>query len=69
VGKALKMYEHPFIFFAALILVIFFHIKGAHNYTNLRDSIRDIFYVFLFFVFFYSTGSKSINKRYPYKNE
>ena len=52
VGAALKMYGHPFTFVAALILVIFFLIKGAENYTNLRDFIRDFILCISFLSFF-----------------
>lgn len=52
VGAALKLYGHPFTFVAALILVIFFLIKGADNYTNLRDFIRDSILCISFLSFF-----------------
>lgn len=52
VGAALKIYGHPLTFIAALILVIFFLVKGADNYTNLRDLIRDIILCISFLSFF-----------------
>lgn len=52
VGAALKIYGHPLTFIAALILVIFFLIKGADNYTNLRDLVRDIILCISFLSFF-----------------
>ena len=52
VGAALKLYGHPFTFVAALILVIFFLIKGVDNYTNLRDFIRDSILCISFLSFF-----------------
>ncbi|HET6767111.1 MAG TPA: low affinity iron permease family protein, partial [Chitinophagaceae bacterium] len=52
VGAAVKLYGHPFTFVAALILVIFFLIKGADNYTNLRDFIRDMILCISFLSFF-----------------
>ena len=52
VGAALKLYGHPLTFVAALIMVIFFLIKGADNYTNLRDFIRDIILCISFLSFF-----------------
>ena len=52
VGAALKLYGHPFTFVTALILVIFFLIKGADNYTNLRDFIRDSILCISFLSFF-----------------
>ena len=52
VGGALKLYGHPFTFVAALILVIFFLVKGADNYSNLRDFIRDIILSISFLSFF-----------------
>ena len=52
VGAALKIYGHPFTFAAAVILVIFFLIKGADNYTNLRDFIRDCILCISFLSFF-----------------
>lgn len=52
VGAALKLYGHPFTFVVALILVIFFLIKGADNYTNLRDFIRDVILCISFLSFF-----------------
>lgn len=52
VGSALKLYGHPFTFVAALILVIFFLIKGADDYTNLRDFIRDLILCISFLSFF-----------------
>lgn len=52
VGAALKIYGHPLTFIAALILVIFFLIKGADNYTNLRDLARDIILCISFLSFF-----------------
>ena len=52
VGGALKLYGHPFTFVAALILVIFFLIKGADNYSNLRDFIRDVILCISFLSFF-----------------
>jgi low affinity Fe/Cu permease len=52
VGVALKIYGHPLTFVAALILVIFFLIKGADNYTNLRDLVRDIILCITFLSFF-----------------
>lgn len=52
VGAALKLYGHPFTFVAALILVIFFLIKGADNYSNLRDFIRDVILCISFLSFF-----------------
>jgi|SRR6186713_2627627 low affinity Fe/Cu permease len=52
VGAALKIYGHPFTFVAAVILVIFFLIKGADNYTNLRDFIRDCILCISFLSFF-----------------
>lgn len=52
VGAALKIYGHPLTFIAALILVIFFLIQGADNYTNLRDLVRDIILCISFLSFF-----------------
>ncbi|HWN87482.1 MAG TPA: low affinity iron permease family protein [Chitinophagaceae bacterium] len=52
VGAALKIYGHPFTFVAAVILVIFFLINGANNYTNLRDFIRDCILCISFLSFF-----------------
>jgi len=52
VSAALKLYGHPFTFVAALILVIFFLIKGADNYSNLRDFIRDFILCISFLSFF-----------------
>jgi len=52
VGTALKLYGHPFTFVAALILVIFFLIQGAHHYTNFRDLFRDIILCISFLSFF-----------------
>ncbi len=52
VGAALKLYGHPLTFVAALILVIFFLIKGADDYTNLRDFIRDVILCISFLSFF-----------------
>ena len=52
VGAALKLYGHPFTFVVALILVIFFLIKGADDYTNLRDFIRDLILCISFLSFF-----------------
>ena len=52
VGAALRIYGHPFTFVAALILVIFFLIKGADNYTSLRDFIRDAILCISFLSFF-----------------
>ena len=52
VGSALKIYGHPLTFIAALILVIFFLVKGADNYTNLRDLVRDIILCISFLSFF-----------------
>ena len=52
VGAALRIYGHPFTFVAALILVIFFLIKGADNYTSLRDFIRDSILCISFLSFF-----------------
>lgn len=52
VGVALKIYGHPLTFIAALILVIFFLVKGADNYTNLRDLVRDIILCISFLSFF-----------------
>jgi len=52
VGGALKLYGHPFTFMAALILVIFFLIKGVDNYSNLRDFIRDVILCISFLSFF-----------------
>jgi len=52
VGAALKIYGHPLTFIAALILVIFFLVKGADNYTNLRDLVRDIILCISFLSFF-----------------
>ena len=52
VGAALKLYGHPLTFVAALILVIFFLIKGADDYTNLRDFIRDLILCISFLSFF-----------------
>lgn len=52
VGAALKLYGHPLTFVAALILVIFFLIKGGDNYTNLRDFIRDLILCISFLSFF-----------------
>lgn len=52
VGAALKIYGHPLTFIAALILVIFFLVKGADNYTNLRDLARDIILCISFLSFF-----------------
>ena len=52
VGVAVKIYGHPFTFVAALILVIFFLVKGADNYTNLRDLVRDIILCISFLSFF-----------------
>lgn len=52
VGAAVRLYGHPFTFVAALILVIFFLIKGADNYTNLRDFIRDMILCISFLSFF-----------------
>jgi low affinity Fe/Cu permease len=52
VGGALKLYGHPFTFVAALILVIFFLIKGGDNYSNLRDFIRDVILCISFLSFF-----------------
>ena len=52
VGGALKLYGHPFTFVAALILVIFFLIKGADNYSNPRDFIRDVILCISFLSFF-----------------
>lgn len=52
VGAALKLYGHPLTFVAALILVIFFLIKGSDNYTNMRDFIRDLILSISFLSFF-----------------
>ena len=52
VGAALKLYGHPFTFVVALILVIFFLIKGAGSYSNLRDFIRDVILSISFLSFF-----------------
>ena len=52
VGAALKLYGHPFTFVAALVVVIFFLIKGADNYSNLRDFIRDVILCISFLSFF-----------------
>ena len=52
VGTALKIYGHPLTFIVALILVIFFLVKGADNYTNLRDIVRDIILCISFLSFF-----------------
>jgi low affinity Fe/Cu permease len=52
VGIALKIYGHPFTFFLALVLVIFFLVHGAKNYTNLRDLFRDIILCITFLSFF-----------------
>ena len=52
VGAALKIYGHPLTFIAALILVIFFLVKGADNYTNLRDLVRDVILCISFLSFF-----------------
>ncbi|HEX6170682.1 MAG TPA: low affinity iron permease family protein [Chitinophagaceae bacterium] len=52
VGAALKLYGHPVTFVAALILVIFFLVKGADNYSNLRDFIRDVILCISFLSFF-----------------
>ena len=52
VGAALKLYGHPFTFVVALVLVIFFLIKGADNYSNLRDFIRDVILCISFLSFF-----------------
>jgi low affinity Fe/Cu permease len=52
VGTALKIYGHPLTFIAALILVIFFLVKSADNYTNLRDLVRDIILCISFLSFF-----------------
>ena len=52
VGTALKIYGHPFTFITAFILVIFFLVKGADNYTNLRDLVRDIILCISFLSFF-----------------
>jgi len=52
VGAALKLYGHPLTFVAALVLVIFFLIKGADNYSNLRDFIRDVILCISFLSFF-----------------
>lgn len=52
VGGALKLYGHPLTFVGALILVIFFLIKGADNYTNVRDFTRDLILCISFLSFF-----------------
>ena len=52
VGAALKIYGHPFTFFIAVILVIFFLANGAKAYTNLRDLFRDIILCITFLSFF-----------------
>ena len=52
VVAALKIYGHPLTFVVALIMVIFFLIKGAHSYTNLRDLVRDIILCISFLSFF-----------------
>ena len=52
VGIALKVYGHPLTFVVALILVIFFLIKGADDYTSLRDFIRDVILCISFLSFF-----------------
>jgi low affinity Fe/Cu permease len=52
VGAALKLYGHPFTFVAALVLMLFFLIKGADNYSNLRDFIRDVILCISFLSFF-----------------
>lgn len=52
VGAALKLYGHPVTFVAALILVIFFLVKGADNFSNLRDFIRDVILCISFLSFF-----------------
>ena len=52
VGIALKIYGHPFTFFVAVVLVIFFLTNGAKDYTNLRDLIRDIILCISFLSFF-----------------
>lgn len=52
VGAALKLYGHPITFVAALILVIFFLVKGADNHSNLRDFIRDVILCISFLSFF-----------------
>ena len=52
VGAALKLYGHPATFVAALILVIFFLVKGADDYSNLRDFIRDVILCISFLSFF-----------------
>ena len=52
VGAAIRVYGHPFTFFAALLLVIFFLFQGAERYTNFRDLIRDIILCISFLSFF-----------------
>jgi len=52
VAAALKIYGHPFTFVIAVITVIFFLIKGAYSYTNLRDLFRDIILCITFLSFF-----------------
>ena len=52
VGAAVKLYGHPFTFFVALILVIFFLIQSANNSTTTRDFIRDIILCISFLSFF-----------------
>ena len=52
VGAALKVYGHPFTFVAAFVMVIFFIIQGAHDYTNFRDLFRDIILCISFLSFF-----------------
>ena len=52
VGAALKLYVHPATFVAAFILVIFFLVKGADDYSNLRDFIRDVILCISFLSFF-----------------
>ena len=52
VGAAVKVYGHPLTFIAAVILVIYFLVKGVDNYTNLRDLARDIILCISFLSFF-----------------
>jgi len=52
VAIVLKIYGHPFTFVVAVITVIFFLIKSAYSYTNLRDLFRDIILCISFLSFF-----------------
>ena len=52
VSIALKIYGHPLTFILALIVVIFFIVQNAANYTGIRDLVRDILLAISFLSFF-----------------